>query len=118
MKYDINEIKKYRVIGIRGLASDEKYDIGETCRKSYDWDYENDCSSYDTEKPVELDGTCAAHIVVDMDWDTDEEIIESIENVINNFNYTGEMVLIGGESFEYGADENEVIIYDAVVIAK
>lgn len=118
MKYDINEVKNFRVIGVRGLAEDEKYEIGDTLRNSYDWDYENDRTSYGTENEVELNGACASHVVVDMNWDSDEEIKEAIENVIANFNYSGEIVLVGGNSFEYGADENEVIIEDAKVIAK
>lgn len=118
MKYDVEQVKQFSVIGIRGLTKDEKYSVGDTCRHSYDWDYEKDCSSYDTENPIELDGTCATHIVVDMNWDSNEEIIEAIENVLNNFIYIGEKVLIGGYSFKYGTDDSEVIIEDAVVIAK
>lgn len=118
MKYDINEIKKYNVVGIRGLASDEKYEIGDVCRNSFDWDYENDMSSYGTENEIDLGGTCAVHVVFDKDWDSDEEIEKAIENVLNDFIYSGEIVIIAGESFEYGADENEVIVEDAIVIAK
>ena len=116
MNVSIEEIRKYSVIGIRGLASDEHYEIGDTCRNSFDWDYENDISSYETENPVELDGTCAVNTQIDTCWDDDDEIIEKIENVISSFGYTGKIAIIAGNSSECGADYNEVIIEDAKVI--
>lgn len=30
----------YNYIGIRHLADDEHYQVGDCCRNSYDWDYE------------------------------------------------------------------------------
>lgn len=116
MEYNLSEIKRYRVIGVRGLTDDEKYIDGDSCRSSFDWDYENDCSSYNTENPVELNGTCAVDTMIDVDWDSDEEIIEKLNNIVNNFNYCGTKIIIGGYESEYGADENEIIISDAVVL--
>lgn len=113
----IDSLRAYKVLGIRGLSDDESYKIGDTCRNSFDWDYENDVTSYGTDNEVELNGTCATHIAVDMYWDDDEEIEEAINKVITNFNYGGKLVLIAGNDFEYGADEGEVIIKDAIVIS-
>lgn len=116
MKYNLESIKKYTKIGIRGLTRDEKYQVGDICRNSYDWDYENDCSTFATENPIELNGTCAVDSCIDIDFDTDEEIVTKLDKVLKNFNYCGCKVIIGGLNSEYGADENEIIIQDAVVL--
>lgn len=113
---DIDTIKKYKAIGIRGLTRDENYKIGDICRPSYQWDYENDISTYDTENPETLSGTCATNIGIDTFFDDDAEILEKINNTMRNFNYMGKMALIAGNDYEYGADENEIIIEDAKVI--
>lgn len=107
----------YGYIGIRHLAEDEKYEIGDICRNSYDWDYENDCSSYDTNE-VELSGTCAVDTRIDLYLD-DEEDIESklMEALEASDQYFGSIAIIGGNGMEYGADDGEIIIEDATVIA-
>ena len=112
----LEQIRKYNIIGIRGLTADENYKIGDYLRKSYQWDYENDISTYNTDNPEELSGACATNTNIDTYFDEDDEIIEKINNTINNFNYIGKKVIIAGNSFEYGMDENEVIIEDAIVI--
>ncbi len=106
----------YTVLGIRGLTEDENYKINDICRNSYDWDYENDMSSYNTENPVELNGTCAMAVLFDSDDYTEEEIEIKIQDTLKSFNYSGKKVLVGGNRFEYGADPSEVIIEDAKVI--
>lgn len=105
-------------IGIRHLAEDEQYQIGEYCRNSYDWDYENDCSTYDTAEPQELPGTCAYNTGIQGEWDDLEEIKEKLEKALNaSRGYYGDIVIIGGDRATYGNDEGEIIIADAVVIA-
>lgn len=59
---DLIEASRAGYIGIRHLADDEHYNVGDYCRNSYDWDYELDRSTYDTEEPQELPGTCAYNI--------------------------------------------------------
>ena len=113
-----NKLKNFSVIGIRTITDDENYNVGDICRNSYDWDFENDCSTYNTDNPVQLNGTCAIEIFVDCDIEdmTEEEIINEINNA--ECNYAGsKKILIGGNSSSYGDDENEVIIRDAEVIA-
>lgn len=106
----------FEYIGIRWTTDDEKYTIGDTCRNSYDWDYDNDISSFFTENQVELNGTCAINTGIEIDYDSVDEIKEKIESIINNYSYCGDIVIIGGNSKEYGADDNEIIIKNAVVI--
>lgn len=51
---DLIEASGAEYIGIRHLADDEHYNVGDYCRNSYDWDYEHDCSTYETDEPQEL----------------------------------------------------------------
>lgn len=119
MKY-MEEIRKaeYNVIGIRGLTDDENYSVGDICRNSYEWNYEEDRSTYDTGENIELSGTCAKGFSFDLYWDEDEEIEERVNELLSNFNYCGKRVLVAGNSYEYGSDDGEVIIADAKVICE
>lgn len=119
MKEIIRKIteENYKWIGIRHLAEDENYTVGDFCRNSYDWDYENDCSSYDAENPIELDGTCAYDTRIDSNWDDDEEIEEKILKAISESDcYSGRIAIIAGNYAEYGNDPEEIIIENAEVI--
>lgn len=119
MKEIIRKIteENYKWIGIRHLAEDENYTVGDFCRNSYDWDYENDCSSYDTENPIELDGTCAYDTRIDSNWDDEEEIEGKIIKAISESEcYSGKIAVIAGNRAEYGNDPEEIIIENAEVI--
>ncbi|WP_367567234.1 hypothetical protein [Lacrimispora sp.] len=106
-------------IGIRHLATDEVYQVGDYCRPSYDWNFENDCSTYETDEPQELPGTCAYKTGILIGWDEPEEIAEKLEKALEASNcYMGEIVIIAGNSAEYGNDNGEIIIKDAIVLAK
>lgn len=107
----------FEFIGIRHLADDEEYSVGDICRNSYDWDYEYDCSSYGTENEVELDGTCAYDTKIDKYIDEQNEIEEKLKKALDEAPYCGSAIIIGGNRIEYGADENEIIIRNAEVIA-
>lgn len=112
----INE-EGYAWIVIRHLSDDENYEVGDFCRNSYDWDYENDCSSYDTENPEELPGTCAYNTGIDSAWDDDDEIEEKILKAISGSScYSGKIAVIAGNRAEYGNDQEEIIIENAEVI--
>lgn len=109
--------ENYKWIGIRHLANDENYTIGDFCRNSYEWDYEYDCSSYDSENPEELPGACAYDTRIDSVWDDEEEIEEKIRKAISESDcYSGKIAVIAGNSAEYGNDPEEIIISDAEVI--
>lgn len=108
----------YEYIGIRHLEDDEEYAVGDFLRNSYDWNYEYDCSSYHTDEPVELPGTCAYHTGIRTGWDDEEELAEKLDKAIFGSScYSGKAVIIGGNRSEWGNDEHEIIIEDAVVIA-
>lgn len=118
----LNKVNKegYSVVAIRHCAEDEDYAVGDVCRNSYDWNYELDCSTYDTEEPAELDGTCGYHVtgLENLDEDEIEEATELLNKALKGAElYCGKMVVIAGHSYTYGNDENEVIIKDAEVIA-
>lgn len=114
----IIETCNYNYIGIRHLADDEHYQTGNYCRPSYGWDYDRDCSTYDTDEPIELSGTCAYNTGITPIWDDPEEISEKLEKAIAASGcYLGDMVIVAGDRIEYGNDAGEIIIADAVVIA-
>lgn len=104
-------------IGTRHLAEDEEYEVNDICRNSYDWDYDNDCSSYGTDNEVELDGTCAVDTGIELEWDSAEEIERKLEEALESSKqYPGTIAIIGGNRMDYGADDGEIIIENATVI--
>ena len=118
----LNKVNKegYSVVAIRHCAEDEAYAVGDICRNSYDWNYELDCSTYDTDEPVELEGACGYHVrgFENLDADEIEEATEIFEKAMKEAEtYCGKVVIIAGNRYTYGNDENEVIIEDAEVIA-
>lgn len=123
---DMKEVVKvirdsgFKQFGIRHCCDDENYNIGDDVRNSYDWSCEYECSSYDTDEPVELDGACAYDTEIDCAWDTDEEIIEKLEKALKNSDcYSGsDVVLLGADDTTYGNDEKEIIMEYAEVLYK
>ena len=112
--------ERYSVVAIRRLCKDEEYSAGDICRNSFDWDLEYDQSSYDTENPVELNGTCGYSVfdLCDLDEDEVEKAKELLINGLEESDgYEGKPVIIAGNRYGYGNDENEVIIQYAEVIA-
>lgn len=116
--------KGYTAFGIRSI-SDQRFghlEIGESVPDSYDWDMENDMSTYHTTGAT-LGGACAVGIATDdlwLDGDDDDELMERIESAINMSNKIynfGETMLIGGNGYDAGWDKGEYIISDAVVLA-
>lgn len=115
----VNE-EGFGCVAIRHCAEDETYSIGDICRNSFDWNYELDHSTYEDEEQVELDGACGLHIVgfESLDEEEVEEATRLFENAMKEANiYVGQIVVIAGNRFEYGNDENEVVIKEAEVIA-
>ena len=113
-----------RFFAIRSMASDENYNVGDDCRESYDWDPENDCSTYFTSGQT-AGGTCGTKVRNDFYFDGSDD--EEIENAVSEATdlareYGYELVLIAGDGDEClnhsVDDENEARITDAKVIAK
>lgn len=109
---------KYSVVAIRHCCQDEHYQIGDFSRNSYEWNYELECSSYDTDNPIKMDGTCGYAMFELLDADDIETAEKILTNAVHNSSmYDGtEIAIIAGESYTYGNDENEVIIENAEVI--
>lgn len=115
--------KGYHVFGIRRIWEEAGLlNVGDWCPDSYDWDYENDISTRETTGTT-LDGACA--VVIDtnhlfLDGSDDEELEERIGKALkaSEIYYSDETMLIGGrDGYEYGYDDDEVIIRDADVLA-
>ena len=96
--------------GLRSLSEDEDYSIGDIPRDSYDWDEENDCSSYYTDGTT-LGGVCTIGI-------TDPESMASVYvalNLAKGYDTGNGMVLIGADSFREGDDYREWILPDSKI---
>ena len=113
-----------KVVAIRGLRYDENYAVGDWCRNSYDWNHELDQSSYDVDgEPIELPGTCGVDIWNFMYLNSNEvdEAKNLLREAIERAKYYGDdgrlAIIVGYNDYEYGEDENEVIIRNAQVIA-
>lgn len=121
-----NEIKAayengYRFFGVRNITRElDKLSVGDTCPNSYDWDVENDCSTYCTTGET-LDGASAIHVNADPFCDGDEEISEAIESAAKQaaaYDDEGELVLIASkDGSDWGFDKNEIVLENAIVIA-
>lgn len=112
----------YRFFGIRALTDDEEnLKAGDRCRDSYDWDVENDCSTYATTGAT-LNGACAVSIDRDgfflTDFNSEDEDRDAIEAAVKDaFSYGKKLAVIGSkEGYENGADENEIILEYADVL--
>lgn len=97
-----------------GVRTADGLEIGQELECSHDWDYEHDCESDKL-----LNGTCATGFG-ELWFDGEAEDEEAIKNAVE-FNaklYCGDaQYIIAGDGEEYGADEKEVIISNATVIA-
>lgn len=104
------------LVGFRSLADDEQYKVGDTARDSYEYDYENETSTYFT-TGEETDGTAA--IGGEIEWtEEDEEIATKLEEwKIEAETYGDDIVmLVGTEEGTYiTKDEQEVRIRYAEV---
>ena len=102
----------YRVFGVR--SDDRILNVGDALGNSHEWDEENDTYFEDQY----LNGICATGFGY-LWLDGEQEDQEELEKILNiNDQYTGEhQYLIAGDESEYGNDESEVIIRNAVVLA-
>lgn len=109
-------------IGVRALCPDEEYEIGDTCRESYEWDVEHDCSTYDLhgEDGEKAGGTCCTAAATWSDYiDDPAELAERIEKAIQrNRAYGSRQVIIAGNRVDNDGmlDPGEIRIVDAVVV--
>jgi hypothetical protein len=106
-------------LGIRATRKDEEYEVEDECRESYDWDLENDCSTYFTTKET-AGGTCGVRI--DTDVESAEELAERIAEVVKKFATMGygdggQTILFAGWDIERDryVDDDEIRIKGAWV---
>ena len=126
---EIIKNNSFKWIAVRG--TNQPLEIGETLGTSYEWDYERDVSSYDTE-PVELGGVCAVDLTHDNQWndwiETEEEMTEVLDYMESEiqrakeiykmpYNYIITSVTKNPLDFDEN-DDNEIILADAVVVAQ
>lgn len=122
--YDLDMLKNIldeEDFSVYGIRVDEEivYSAGDTCYNSRQWLQDRPEDLEETELEYnkglgcwdcgELSGTCALRV----------KSVEDLEEMIerSKMYYGKHVTLIGGQYFEYGADEGEVIIRDAEVLA-
>lgn len=115
----IEKIKteNYNFFGIRKLTDSENYAVGDECGDSYLDSVKK--NTYGTEYEQSLSETSALWLKIDPFWDSDEEIYDEIRRGMSEIESCGETaVLIAGYRADEGDCEGEIIIRDAVVLAK
>lgn len=117
----------YNAFGVRVLPSDvdvANIYVGADVRDSYDWDFESDCSTYDTTGET-LGGACCVgfrddYLGTEMDEEDNEECLKELKRIIAKSACYGDhnVVLIGGKDYsESGWDDGEQIIPNAKILA-
>ena len=96
-------------------------EVGDICRNSFDWNYEKDESTFEDDEPVELSGTCGMRIENLENLDNEEaaeaeKILEKALKDSESYDYGYQTVIIAGDRYEYGSDEDEIIVENAEVI--
>lgn len=124
------ENSEYEHFGLRFDFND--YEENDVCENSHQWfaDYWN-LTNYEelTDEEIEarynsdmmcyddgeLNGTCCIRVTAD----TIESALENMEKYRNGYECDGaKLILVAGDFAEEGNDRNEIIIENAVVIAK
>ena len=111
----------FSVAAIRRCRKDENYEVGDICRNSFDWNYEKDESTFEDDEPVELSGTCGMRIENLENLDNEEaaeaeKILEKALKDSESYDYGYQTVIIAGDWYENGSDEDEIIVENAEVI--
>ncbi|MEO3947642.1 hypothetical protein [Gorillibacterium sp. CAU 1737] len=116
---------KYWHVGVRSLCVDETYAVGDDCRESYEWDFENDCSTFHTSGET-ADGTCVTRIDTEgfnFYFPEEEDAAALAANIakaveLNSGYINGPQAIIAGSSSRTDGhfDDNEVRLINAHVI--
>ena len=107
----MSELKStYSYFGIR--ADDRLFSVGEYLPNSF-----NQFDEVEPEEWEEINGTCATGFGY-IWFDGEQDDVSEVEKALRiNSQYIGDhQYLIAGNSREYGNDEAEIIIQDAVVV--
>ena len=112
----------YHIFGIRIIENEAGVlSVGDNVPDSYDWDIEADVSTRETTGET-LPGACAIEINANdlwLDGSDDDEAEKAISEAVKKSKvYYGEQILMiaGKGRYEYGNDQDEIIISNADVI--
>jgi len=96
--------------GVFGLRKTFNLNVGDAVPYSFDWDFENDCSS-----DVELNGASVIALPDIYDADDIDDVLIIVEQMQQ---YPGDkLVLVVGNHAGFGDDKNELLISSGVVVA-
>lgn len=122
----INQNTDFEFFGLR--CDFHGYEIGDVCENSHQWWQDADnldnfdeltedeiSAKYNEEMQCydggELDGVCAVKV-------TEETVDNALSRIEKIYNFGGEIILVAGNYAEEGNDVGEIIIENAIVIAK
>ena len=111
--------------GVRALTPDQNYKIGDVVRDSFDWDTENDRSTYESEDQIRLDGastigiTDGAGSLLDMLYDGPREAEAGLNDAMARIKaYVGDRYVLVRSKGGYGGEDNgELILSSPEVVA-
>lgn len=95
--------------GTFGIRKTFDLNMGDDVPNSFDWDFENDCST-----DTELDGTSEIALPDVYEADDIDDVLLVVEQMQQ---YPGnKLILICGEHAGFGDDKNELLISNGVVV--
>lgn len=106
--------------GVRSICPDEQYEEGDYCRQSYEWDFENDISTFETTKELAR-GTCATNIDLNYFKSNNKpvELALRIQEMIDynkSYGRGNQIVIVGNQcNNDASLDYNEIRIINARV---
>lgn len=106
---EIIESSNASVFGLRSIENKFALSVGDDVPNSYDWDFENDCSSDDL-----LPGASAIYIC---DFPDVFDIEDAIKKMKPYHQQGNQLLLIAGNHAGHGDDAGEILISDATVLA-
>lgn len=93
---EIVKAEEYSHYGLRAISEDEEYSVGDWARESYEWDFEEDCSTYET-TGERAGGTCCVKIFLDfVEEENEAKEIERVLSKARDYANGGKIVLLGG----------------------
>lgn len=127
IKKALQENTNLTYLGARTI--DQEYSVGDIMEDSYQWNFDLDCSTYETDEPETLGGACAtdcadgtwAQFSTNLDDEELDEIVDFVFErlVYNADNYPYDYTYLIGAKYsndDLANDEYETILVDAQVL--
>jgi hypothetical protein len=105
---EIIENSNHSVFGFRAIENKYAINIGDDVPHSYDWDFENDCSSDSQLSGVSVIAIC--------DYPDLDDVLKSLQLAISYLSSNSQLILVGGDHAGLGDDKNELLISNGICL--